>query len=393
MKVQVATESENSLKRGKKLYVALFDYLVMFLFCVILFFGFLGVFHKSDTYTTLSQNIFVSEKELADVCVNTKLTSYEENENGTSLVSRERVARNYVIGQAYARFVADGDERANSSVFENVTIMNAENDAYYYYVTVYRTLNEGEFSQASETVNKEVYLKKIRETNYFDESDYPIMNLDSAVAVFDYLNDSNSSNKVFNDVQTAYSSLAEEAVADFMDNSAIYRAKQQNYATANERLYKWYIYALLIVYFISMLVFYLAMPLILKEGRTIFMRLFKLTCVNNENQPIVWYQVLIRCACQIVFYLFTPLLLLLISMDISTFVVIIFIRYMRFFNLFAVGTLALVFTICNMLFTFYRKKKKQTLAEFCAKIVTIQDDRTKTITIGAQTIEIQQDTL
>jgi|GEM_PF-4786546 len=393
MKVQVATESENSLKRGKKLYVALFDYLVMFLFCVILFFGFLGVFHKSDTYTTLSQNISVSEKELADVCVNTKLTSYEENENGTSLVSRERVARNYVIGQVYARFIADGDERANSSVFENVTIMNAENDSYYYYVTVYRTLNEGEFSQSSETVNLDAYLKKIRETGYFDESDYPIMNLDSAVAVFDYLNDSNSSSKVFDDVQSAYSSLAEDAVADFMDNSAVYRAKQQNYSTANERLYKWYIYALLIIYFISMLVFYLAMPLILKEGRTIFMRLFKLTCVNNENQPIVWYQVLIRCACQIVFYLFTPLLLLLISMDISTFVVIIFIRYMRFFNLFAVGTLALVFTICNMLFTFYRKKKKQTLAEFCAKIVTIQDDRTKTITIGAQTIEIQQDTL
>lgn len=142
-----------------------------------------------------------------------------------------------------------------------------------------------------------------------------------------------------------------------------------------------------------MLVFYLAMPLILKEGRTIFMRLFKLTCVNNENQPIVWYQVLIRCACQIVFYLFTPLLLLLLSMDISTFVAIIFVRYMRFFNLFAVGTLALVFTLCNMLFTFYRKKKKQTLAEFCAKIVTIQDNRTKTITIGAQTIEIQQYTL
>ena len=393
MKVQVATESENSLKRGKKLYVALFDYLVMFLFCVALFFGFLGVFHKSDTYKTLSQNVSASEKDLADVCVNTKLTSYEENENGTSLVSRERVARNYVIGQAYARFVAEGDDRANSSVFENVKIMNAENDGYYYYVTVYRTLNEGEFSQTSETVNKDAYLKKIRETGYFDESDYPIMNLDSAIAVFNYLNDSNSSNKVFNDVQTAYSSLAEDAVADFMDNSAVYRAKQQNYAAANERLYKWYIYALLIVYFISMLVFYLAMPLILKDGRTIFMRLFKLTCVNNENQPIVWYQVLIRCACQIVFYLFTPLLLLLISMDISTFVVIIFIRYMRFFNLFAVGTLALVFTICNMLFTFYRKKKKQTLAEFCAKIVTIQDNRTKTITIGAQTIEIQQDTL
>lgn len=393
MKVQVATESENSLKRGKKLYVALFDYLVMFLFCVALFFGFLGVFHKSNTYKTLSQGISISEKELADACVNTKLTAYEEGENGTSLVSRERVARNYVIGQAYARFVANGDERANSSVFENVVIMNPENDAYYHYVTVYRISNEGEFSQQSETVNKEAYLKKIRETGYFDESEYPLLKIGAAESVFDFLNNPNASSQIFDEIQSAYSTLAEEAVADFMDNSTIYREKQQNYSEANEHLYKWYIYALLIVYFISMLVFYLAMPLILKEGRTIFMRLFKLTCVNNENQPIVWYQVLIRCACQIVFYLFTPLLLLLISMDISTFVVIIFVRYMRFFNLFAVGTLALVFTLCNMLFTFYRKKKKQTLAEFCAKIVTIQDNRTKTITIGAKTIEIQQDTL
>lgn len=393
MQVQVSTESENSLKRGKKLYVALFDYLVMFLFCIMLFFGFLGVFHKSDKYATLSQNVSLSEKALADACVETKLTSYESGDDGVSLVSRERVARNYVIGQAYARFVKDGDERANSTIFENVTIMNGENDPCYYYATVYKFKNEGEFSSSEENANKDSYLKKLTETGYFDENDYPLIKIGAAESIFDYLNNSDSSSTIFDDIKSAYSSICEDMVSDFMNNSTIYRERQQAYAVANESLYKWYIYALLIVYFISMLVFYLAMPLILKEGRTIFMRLFRLTCVNNESQPIVWYQVLIRCGCQIVLYLFTPLLMLLISMDIATFTAIIFVRYLRFFNLFAVGTLALVFTLCNMLFTFYRKKKKQTLAEFLAKIVTIQDTRTKTITIGSKTIEIQQDNL
>ena len=387
--LQVLTESENSLSRGKKFYVALFDFLSMFLACVLLFVCFIAIFQSSDGYKNITESISAAEKALADACVETKLTKYETSDNGTSLASMERIAVDYVKAQAYARFVANGDERATDKIFANVVQITAETDPCLYYIDVYKVAHKSDYSTVNADLTVEHYTETLRKTECFDESEYPLLTTESAEAVYAYLKNSNASDKVFADVKTAYSSIVEECVGDFMNNSNAYAAKQQTYGDASERLYKTYIYALLIVYVLSMTVFYLVLPLALKDGQTLFMRLFRLRCVNYDTQNIGAGQVVVRFVCQLLLNLFVPLFILLLSMDISTFSVVIFVRFLRFFNLFAVGTLALVLTACNMIFTFYSKKKKQTLAEFIAKIITVEDKRVKTVNLGGIEVEVK----
>lgn len=387
--LQVLTESENSLSRGKKFYVALFDFFALFLACVLLFMCFLAIFQSSEACKSITENISAAEKALADACVETKLTKYETNDSGTSLASMERVAVDFVKAQAYARFIANGDERATDKIFADVVQITAENDPCLYYINDYKVAHKSDYSTLNADLTAEHYIEALRKTNCFDEGEYPLLTTESAEAVYDYLKNSDASDKVFADVKTAYSSLVEECVGDFMDNSNAYATMQQNYGYASEKLYKTYIYALLIVYLLSMTVFYLILPLVLKDGQTLFMRLFRLRCVNYDTQNIGAGQVVVRFVCQLLLNLFVPLFILLLSMDISTFSVVIFVSFLRFFNLFAVGTLALVLTACNMIFTFYSKKKKQTLSEFIAKIITIEDKRVKTVNLAGVEVELK----
>lgn len=388
MKLKVFTENENSLGRGKKLYVGLFDFLAMFLTCVIIFVIFLAIFQSSSTYSEMSSAISSAEKELAEVCVDTKLTRYDSNENGTSLVSMESVAVGLVKSQVLARFVLDSDERATDPIFAEIGSASPENDPCYYYLKQYKTEHASTYSKESDCT-LDVYLETLKKTEKFDNGEYPVVTLAVADEVFNYLKGTSSQDTAYNSLKNTYENLVNDCVGDFMDNCEIYNEKQESYGNASEKLYKTYIYALLVAYLLSMIVFYLVMPLVLKEGRTIFVRLFKMRCQNVDAQDVTGGQVVIRFFCQLVLYLFTPLLILLISMDISTFSVIIFVRFLRFFNLLTVGTLAFVLTICNMLFTFYSKKKKQTIAEFISKIVTVEDKRVKTVNLSGIDVEIK----
>lgn len=388
MKVQVLTENENSLGRGKKFYVGLFDFLTMFLSCVLLFVGFLAIFQSSASSKEMSDAIASAEKELADVCVETKLTRYESGESGTSLVSMERIAVDYVKSQVLARFIADSDGRANDAVFDGITAATTKNDPCYFYLATYKNEHSADYGKQTE-YTVDYYKETVGKTECFDNADYPLIKASAADEIFAYYKDNSSSDVAYNSVKTAYENMVKGCVGDFMDVSNLYDAKQQAYGAASERLYKTYIYALLIAYLLSMTVWYLVLPLVLKDGQTVFMRLFRLRCVNYDEQNVGGGQVVVRFACQMVLYLFTPLLILLLSMDISTFSVVIFVRFLRFFNLFAVGTLAFLLTICNMVFTFYSKKKKQTISEFIAKLITVEDKRVKTVNLAGVNVEIK----
>lgn len=389
MKLRVLSESENSLGRGKKFYVALFDFLLMIICCAFLFAAFLLTFQRSDSYRQMLRTISSAEMSLANVCVETKLTSLESDENGAKLLSMERIADNYVLGQVYASYLLQDDPKQNDSLFANAVSMNQENDPCYYYITRYRQDHKAEYTNFDEKINLAYYVQTIQgQDGMYSSEEYPVLTIAAADAVFAYLKGESKDSEVHDQVKSMYVSMTQELVRDFMENCSVYAEEQQKYEQANLEMYRYYVYALLIAYFLSMLVFYLVIPLLLKDGRTVFMRLFRLRSLNVDKEDVSGGQVGIRFACQLLLNLFAPLLILLVSMDISTFFSIIFVRFFRYFNLMSVGTFAMMLSACNMIFTFYSKKKKQTFAEFIAKIITVEDSRIRTIEIGGKTVEL-----
>jgi hypothetical protein len=75
--------------------------------------------------------------------------------------------------------------------------------------------------------------------------------------------------------------------------------------------------------------------------------------------------------------------------DINTFINIIFTDFLKYFNIFTLGTLSILLTICNMLFTLYNPKKKQTIVEAISQITIFEDKTLKKIQIGNREFEIK----
>ncbi len=390
MKVQVLTESENSLSRGKKFYVGLFDFLSMFLICAILFVGFLAVFRSTDAYVGMQDDIDTSKKVLADLCVESGLTKYITADGGQSLASMERIAVDCVKGQVLARFTADGDERSSDGIFDGITPLTAENDPCLQYLNAYRTAHIAEYANADTSLDADFCLETMRNTDCFGTEKYPILTTESASAIYTYLTDETASDEIYATVKNAYLTVVKECINDFMDGNSAYAEKQENYADANEKLYRVYLYGLLVAYLLAMITVYLILPLVLKEGRTAFMKLFRLRSLNTfDGGDITNGQTVIRFVCQLFLNLFAPLLVLLISQDISTFAEIIFVKILHFFNFFTVGTLALILTFCNMIFTLYSRRKKQTITEFVSGMTTVEDKRVKNVNLGGIDVELK----
>lgn len=389
MEIRMHSESENSLSRGKKFHVALFDFLLMIICCAILFAAFLLFFRGSDQYEQMQRTISSAEAELAEVCTKTKLTSLETSEDGATLLSMEHIADEYVLGQVYASYILRDDPQQMDTLFADATEMTVENDPCYYYITQYRTNHKANYANFSEEITEEYYLKATQSLGgIYNGENYPVLTPEAADAVFAYLKGDSDDTRTHDRIKNMYLTMLQELVSDFMENCSAYKSAQQKYEQANLNMYSYYVYALLIAYCLSMVIFYLVIPLCFKDGRTVFMRLFRLRCLDVEKNDVGAGQVVIRFVCQLLLYLFAPLLILLCCIDTATFYVIIFIRFFNYFNLVSLGTFALVLNVCNMIFTFYSKKKKQTIAEFAAQMITVEDSRVRTIKIGEKTVQL-----
>lgn len=389
MEIRMHSESENSLGRGKKFHVALFDFLLMTICCAILFAAFLLFFQDSEYYGRMQYTISSAEAELAEVCAQTKLTSLETSEDGTTLLSMEHIADEYVLGQVYASYILRDDPQQMDTLFADATEMTVENDPCYYYITQYRTNQKANYANFREEITEAYYLKAIQSLDgIYSGEKYPVLTPEAADAVFAYLKGDSDDARTHDQIKNMYLTMLQEMVSDFMENCSVYKSAQQKYEQANLHMYSYYVYALLIAYCLSMATFYLVIPLCFKDGRTVFMRLFRMRCLDVEKNDVGAGQVIIRFVCQLLLYLFAPLLILLCCVDVATFFVIIFIRFFNYFNLVSIGTFAIVLSVCNMIFTFYSKKKKQTIAEFVAQMITVEDSRIKTIKIGERTVQL-----
>ena len=207
--------------------------------------------------------------------------------------------------------------------------------------------------------------------------------------VYTHLKDNiNEENSALNVIINSYHTLLEEAINEFMSSYSPYVEVQEKYSYEYDRLYRNEIYILLVVHLISIIIIYFVLPSIFKEGRTLFMKLFKIKCLRTDNNEITISNNLIRAIVLFITYLFTPIIVSLVLHNADIFISVLFTNFFEIFNLFAVGTLAILFTACGGIFTFYRKKRKQTIAEAIAMMVAYDDNRVQVLTIGDKKFEL-----
>ena len=124
------------------------------------------------------------------------------------------------------------------------------------------------------------------------------------------------------------------------------------------------------------------------DKSTVFMKLFRLKPLNTDGNAIDLINLICRFCSMFVVYLFTILLLSFWVFDINTFINVIFTEFLTYFNIFTLGTLSVLLVFCNMIFTLYNPKKKQTITEAISQIIVYEDKTLKKIQIGNKEFEV-----
>lgn len=395
IEILINKNENNSLKRSKKSLVGFLDFLLFFLIASILFALYFSFTHKSDNYNNLVEKITKVENSLADISTSSYLTEYVIDEEGNKyLKSIESFAEEYVIDQVYTSLLNDGRD-VSHQIFENASIIEIDNDPCLRYIKYFRVENKLLFNNDTELslndYKKNLFDAVSNEVNMIYTTDeYPLLNVSVADKIYEgIINNSHQEIKEYNLTKGAYENYMEKCIKDFIGSYEPYITTQIEYDQLLDRIAHIEIIGLFISYGSSLFIVYLLIPLFIKDHCTIFMKLFRLKPLDNNKQPINIGNLIIRFVALFIIYNFVMLLISFFNHDVNTFLNVIFTDFLKFFNLFTIGTLSILLVVCNLIFTFYNKKKKQTIVEALSKIIVYEDKTLQTITIGNHEFEIK----
>ena len=381
---------ENKLKRSKKFAVAFLDFVTCFFLAMSLFFAGEAINTSLPYYQEETSNISRLENDLTDLVVSSKL-SYIKGDG--YLAQTKDMASSYILSLTYTSVDI---EKRNDEMFKNVTEINEDKDNLYFYYSSYVKDNQSNFSDFSKikTIDKykEDLLKESKsgDNSIFVTEGYPFFTNETANEIYSFLVEGKqTSSTKYNLVYDAYSKLLEEAISQYMELFIPYVNLVNEHSSTLDHFYQVKIGILLGCFFISILIIYFLIPVCLKDGRTLFMKIFRLKAISVDEGKITWPFNLLRAISLFFIYLFSTSLIALIVLGGYNGLITIYTVFLGIFNLLFLSVLSILLTICSMLFTFFRKNKKQTFSEFISLMIVKEDDSKKTITVGDKTFEIQ----
>lgn len=381
---------ENKLKRSKKFAVAFLDFVTCFFLAMSLFFAGEAINTSLPYYQEETSNISRMENDLTDLVVSSKLSYIKED---GYLAQTKDMASSYILSLTYTS--VDLGKKDND-IFKNVTEINEDKDNLYFYYSSYVNNNQSKFSDFSKIKTIDKYKEdlfkesKSSDNSIFVTEGYPFFTNETANEIYSFLVEGKqTSSTKYNLVYDSYSKLLEEAISQYMELFTPYVNLVNEHSSALDHFYQVKIGILLGCYFVSILIIYFLIPTCLKDGRTLFMKIFHLKAISVDEGKITWPFNLLRAISLFFIYLFSTSLIALIVLGGYNGLITIYTVFLGIFNLLFLSVLSILITICSMLFTFFRKNKKQTFSEFISLMIVKEDDLKKTITVGDKTFEIQ----
>lgn len=381
---------ETKLKRSKKFCVGLLDFSLCFIVTLFLFFAGESINVSSSGNQARTEEINQIQNQLSSLVVESRLSYLKED---GYLAQVEDVTKDYIVRQTYTQL--DEDKRSQD-YFKGREAIDPSSDCLFFYYQNYVPSHLTEYSDPDKVLSVEQYkeelfkLCKNDENHFYQEGDYPFFSRECADLVYSYLVEKDLNLKGDYDlIYNSYSSLLQNGISQYMESFKPYGELVNRYEAMIDAFYQIKIAILLACYFLSITIFYFVLPCVFKDGRTLFMKLFNVKAVTVDNERISWPHNLIKALCLFLIYLFSTSLVALIVLGGYNGILLIFTYFFGIFNLFALSILSALLTICSMLFTFVKKNKKQTFSEFASLMILIDDDSSKTITIGGQTYSVQ----
>lgn len=361
-----------SPKRGRKFGAFALDYFVLSIMSVLVFLLVNLIVDALPSVKAKQTEIGGIQQEMTSLVEESKLG---EVENGTFLDNKV-ISKRYVYGITYRSLIENGVEESNitSSITSVYKPMTKENDNAYFYYTVFKPNHLSNYSEEDKGLfgvqDYQNAFSSDTGINFLNVDDYLLLNKDNALKVQNYILDSafTPGKAIFTTLENRYSSLLEDAIAEFQTKYTPYTQKAQENEARKSDLYGIRRMEIAIAYSFAILLHYLLLPLLLKDGRTITMRALSLAyCSTDKKAPAFW-QLLVHASLLFVEESSVMAILPFFVYGANA-IDLVYLPFLWGISLLWVFIFSLLFMILSFVSSFFDKESKSTTTEFLSHLL------------------------
>ena len=371
----------------KKILPYLLDYFLTLILSLLLYVGVNAIGETLPYFKNIQSEASSIQLDLYSLVNDSGIR--HQGEDGF-LVTSEYKLEKMIKEEVLYSLKINNNANSNSAIydgFEALDLNNKEhNNGIYYYFINYKVNNLNLYNEEYKVKDYGIdfYLNeivKLKENNYFEQGlyvndlNYPLIKYDIAIAIDEYYRNSNYKigSDYYNEIYSLYYSGINKAMNDLIYGNTSYISLNNKHNELVNDMLNFRGNALLISYVLSVVIIYLIFPLILKEGRTIGLRVFKLVSIDINGNKVSILNNLIRMIVSI-FSVFS-LLIIDIFLLFGTQAMYFFnINLLGFINIFVLSLISLIFNLISIAFTFINKNKHQNIEETLAMIVVVDGD-------------------
>ena len=371
----------------KKILPYLLDYFLTLILSLLLYVGVNAIGETLPYFKNIQSEASSIQLDLYSLVNDSGIR--HQGEDGF-LVTSEYKLEKMIKEEVLYSLKINNNANSNSAIydgFEALDLNNKEhNNGIYYYFINYKVNNLNLYNEEYKVKDYGIdfYLNeivKLKENNYFEQGlyvndlNYPLIKYDIAIAIDEYYRNSNYKigSDYYNEIYSLYYSGINKAMNDLIYGNTSYISLNNKHNELVNDMLNFRGNALLISYLLSVIIIYLIFPLILKEGRTIGLRVFKLVSIDINGNKVSILNNLIRMIVSI-FSVFS-LLIIDIFLLFGTQAMYFFnINLLGFINIFVLSLISLIFNLISIAFTFINKNRHQNIEETLAMIVVVDGD-------------------
>ena len=371
----------------KKILPYLLDYFLTLILSLLLYVGVNAIGETLPYFKNIQSEASSIQLDLYSLVNDSGIR--HQGEDGI-LVTSEYKLEKIIKEEVLYSLKINNNANSNSAIydgFEALDLNNKEhNNGIYYYFINYKVNNLNLYNEEYKVKDYGIdfYLNeivKLKENNYFEQGlyvndlNYPLIKYDIAIAIDEYYRNSNYKigSDYYNEIYSLYYSGINKAMNDLIYGNTSYISLNNKHNELVNEMLNFRGNALLISYLLSVIIIYLIFPLILKEGRTIGLRVFKLVSIDINGNKVSILNNLIRMIVSI-FSVFS-LLIIDIFLLFGTQAMYFFnINLLGFINIFVLSLISLIFNLISIAFTFINKNRHQNIEETLAMIVVVDGD-------------------
>ena len=357
---QTAVAASNT----KRFIATFFDILIIFILSLSLFsIGDLILTNTSIFKSNAKESQSYQDK-LYELVESSRLTTRENN----SLKNMNEICEDYVYSLTLLTLqdIKPLDE-ISQKVYQNITPLTLDNDRVYFYQVVFKKIEvENYLDDTSKDVDSyyDFFVTQAVKDYYVKTESFPVLNEKSALLLDEYfVNNSQDGKKVYEDIYNNYLNHLSASIDEFIISYTPYIKTNEEFEQCTERQLNLHGIVLLITFFLAVLILYIILPFIFKDGKTISTKILGLAFCDVRGYSVSWINVVLRALFTFISSSFILFLIMLLTFGIEG-TYFMSINILGFFNIFTAFIISLIYLLISSVLSFIpRKTQKQSLTD------------------------------